>query len=141
MGRALLFVLMLGSIAGSVSAAVLAGCQSATTPLCSDLLIPLLTVTVTDAATRLNICNASVLLSDAAGTYPSDEPFDSHAGLTDASCSYYFSLGGATGNHTYTLSVTASGHASAKPADVVVEFDTCRHPTTTKAIAVKLSSS
>lgn len=132
-GRPLLvlatFVLASGAIPGC-------GTQR---PACPTSEAVPLVVTVTDAATGLNICDASVMAALGASTFNVSQEFhSSDAAVTDASCSYVFSLNSTLGTATYSVSATAPGYAPGQAANVKVDVDSCGLFTSTQYLMIKL---
>ena len=94
-------------------------------------------VTVTDATSGLNVCDASVVASDGMSTFgPEGIPMP-EAGVSDASCAYAINIKGA-GTKTYRVSVTAPGYKPGLMPKVNVAFDDCGAAENVQAVSIQL---
>ena len=89
-------------------------------------------MTVTDATTGLGLCDASVALTDGAGT-----KLLAVASEPAPPCTYTFIIRG-SGVTTYTLNVSAAHHVNASPRVVTVAYDSCGSADSTTSISVQL---
>jgi hypothetical protein len=106
---------------------------STPTPLCPGVRLLPLEVTVTDDATGLNICHATVVVTDGASTLSTDK---NESALSDASCPPFFLWSVTTG--TYTVSVTAADYQTGQVPNVRIELNSCGSAEETKVVSVKL---
>lgn len=103
-------------------------------PVCPALYRLPIGVTVTDRASGLHVCDASVFIEDGASTYSGTRS----VGGTEASCGYDLNPR-KTG--TYTVSVTAPGYQPADTPNVHVDFDSCGIADETQDVSVTLDRS
>jgi hypothetical protein len=115
---------------GALMSLCVCGC-STPAPICPGSGPPSISVTVTDAATGMYICNASVVAT--AGGANRSLPLSS----TGASCSY--SLDRAPAG-TYTVAVTAPGYKPAQESNVSIMTDSCGHAENPNSVTIKLVS-
>ncbi len=121
------------------SVAALLGMSACSTPrrICPGLVTTAMVVTVTDAISGLNVCDASLVASDGMSTFgPEGLPMP-EAGVTDASCAYAININGA-GTKAYTVSVTAPRYKPGLVPDVNVAFDDCGAAENIQAVSIQL---